>query len=204
MRFFLKRTPCNRVVLLINRRVDDALPRKLEGAVEHHVRACSGCRREQRVMDRLVHSLDQLDRQAPTKDLWEGISRGISRPPLPWYQALVAGNTPLWGPSEKSSWRRSAPLLVTVTVALLVSFNYLWPRGSSPSFTDSTALFMMRPAPVRVVPTPYFTQAEEASFFEPLADRASLGEVIEVSSHVSTGLQPHGVRIMNVMGSSGQ
>jgi hypothetical protein len=139
------------------------------------------------VIDRVIGLVEGLEKPPPPPDLWQRVCREISQPAgagsfrlapagleLPW---------PGWQLSSAGNWKVPGAVAATAAVAAAVGLGLFWPHGPDPNLA----------APGPMHPTTYLGQADAAKFFDPLADRASIGAVVEVADR-TVGFRSNGYR----------
>jgi len=177
--FFLK-SPCEKVAYLLDQYSKGEVSQDVSRSIERHLGACGGCRKELQVVDRVLSLVDSLDRAEPGRDLWPHIKRALNQPAprVGWISFRLSPLDSLPGMTGAGYSRWFGPLAAGGAIAAAIGFGVFWPHPQ----TNATS--RLEPAPPRAVlvettPVSYASQAERASLFDPLSDRASLGAVVE-------------------------
>jgi hypothetical protein len=205
--FGFTRSSCGRTQALLDRYVEKDLSPAAMDDVDQHIRDCQSCRKELDALYTVVQLVEGLDSMVPPHGLWNRVSEQLALD-APSYHRSPEFQPSLgivWWLQSGSRWRISGAVAATVAVTALVTLGVLRPQSpgvGQPYAAGPEASFVAARGPL-----PFVSQYEEAKFFDPLADRASVGAVIEVadrSAHM-VPVQSYGVRVDNVAsGSMGQ
>jgi hypothetical protein len=177
MKWFQNQTACDRVGALLDRYEAGDLSQRLNGEVNDHLRGCVPCRRELEALRRVVILVEQLDRSLPPRDLWNGVLAAVQPRPQGARPLEVVRPSSFGG--DRARQRGIWGLSGAAAIAAVVGAAF-WPHGGSPP--DQMAAMAMVPTPAHTVSASFLSQADEASLFDPLADRASLGTMVMVAS----------------------
>jgi len=194
MKLYAEKTPCAGAVELLDRYAMGDLPPDRERAMDGHLRECASCKKELKVVSRVIGLVENVERFVPPAGLWKKVELEISRPAAgPWYLGFLS-KIPQLPTASGNRLRWSGALRATAAVAA-AGLTTFWPHG--------TPLAEIRPFPVQATQTgvvPYMSQAAEPSLFDPLADQASIGAVMEVSNRSAAGSgSPHHFSIQPAM-----
>ncbi|HET6382960.1 MAG TPA: hypothetical protein VFJ58_06165 [Armatimonadota bacterium] len=177
---FSKTTACDRVAALLGQYSQEELPPSLFQEVERHIGVCEPCRKELAVTDGVIELLRKIDRPAPPPDLWQRIYHELNQPVhLSWPESLTRRFAFSGGRARRLGWL--APLAAVAAAAAI----WLGAVGPHDSGAASAGIIVLPPASQQqVAPASYFSQAEQTAMFDPLADRASIGTILEASDRM--------------------
>jgi anti-sigma factor RsiW len=193
MKFLIKRTGCDRVLAQLDRYSQSDLPSAQMREVELHLAACDPCRKELRALDQVLLLVEGIERPLPPTDLWARVSQEIAR-----MDAAPARERSLGRVSTSAGWRSPA-------------IGWRWPgafAAVAAAAAVGMAAFISHPTPdttpaMNVRTVSFVNQAEEAKFFDPLSDSASLGTMVEAVDRATPAARGASVHIESAMSGSG-
>ena len=192
---------CSKVLAQLDNYAIGDLPSRALTEMELHLNQCIECRRELRVLENVVAMVERMDRCLPPADLWQRVRVQIQEPvSSPWYAHFAdrLSYKPLRMVSARSAW--PGALLAAATVASLIGAGAYWSIGQGP---------VSVPAASGTEVASYASQAQQVAYFDPLADRASLGAMAVTTNRPgmdmgSSGLgSPGRVQIMDAVARAG-
>ncbi|MCA1596439.1 MAG: zf-HC2 domain-containing protein [Chloroflexi bacterium] len=172
MSFTIKSMSCSQVMAMLDRFAAGDLPPGASTDLQLHVNRCEGCQKELRVLERVVALVEGMDRSAPPPDLWQKVQLGILDAGAPaWHERLLNAFVLTASPVRTGRMRWAGALAASAVVASVVGASTFLSHGTPPSVPAT----FTPPVPTGTEVASYASQAQQVSYYDPLADRATLG-----------------------------
>lgn len=175
MSFTVRTLSCRTVQAMLDRYIDGDLSPGSSTDLELHLNRCGNCQKELRVLERVVSLVERIDRSTPPPGLWQKVRVEILETGTPTWQTRFFSAFPFsYNAVRPGRLGLAGALVATAAVASVAGMSAFWSHGASPSYGP--------PIPAGTEVASYASQAQQVSYYDPLADRATLGAMTVTSN----------------------